>query len=196
MQALCVFADRVPIMLTIRHTLLLTLLPMQYTSSPAEILRTARKRAKMSQQEVADALGWGRRTYIRYENGQRDLTPQKASHVGGVLGIDPQLLLPDPSPKLESDYLTAKRFVGQMRWYGQVLAGKNTLLPKDRDLQRAFQSFLRKAEERKDSALTIRIAEQQRTKIHVTAEALGLSVQDTVLLALEVFYETTWMGKK
>lgn len=175
---------------------MLTILPMQYKTRPDKVLREARKRANLSQLEVAESLGWGRRTYIRYENGQRNLTPQKATALGGLLGIDPKLLLPDLSEELDSDPIKARRFVGQMRWYSSVLSDEKTTLLRDKELRQAFKSFLQKADIKKDVALTIRIAEQQRNKIHVTAQALGLSVQDTILLALEVFYETTWMGEK
>ncbi|HHY67003.1 MAG TPA: helix-turn-helix transcriptional regulator [Alicyclobacillus sp.] len=57
------------------------------------ILRYARKRKKLTQQQVADALRMSLRSYQHYEYGERVPPPEKIMQLSELLDIDPIELL-------------------------------------------------------------------------------------------------------
>lgn len=58
-----------------------------------ERLRQARKAAKMTQNQVAKAIGVTESTYCGYETGKRQPDPMKISAIASVLGVSGDYLL-------------------------------------------------------------------------------------------------------
>lgn len=58
-----------------------------------EKLREARKNAKMTQRQVAEAIGVTESTYCGYETGKRQPDPMKISAIASVLGVSGDFLL-------------------------------------------------------------------------------------------------------
>lgn len=48
----------------------------------------ARKRANLTQEELAERIGISRTAYVRYESGDRNPTPTTASKLENILGVD------------------------------------------------------------------------------------------------------------
>ncbi len=59
----------------------------------AELLREARKKSDLTQQEVADRLGKPQSFVAKYENGERRLDVVEFVDIAKVLAIDPGALI-------------------------------------------------------------------------------------------------------
>ena len=61
--------------------------------SPATLLRGARNRESLTQQQLADLCGIARHHISEMENGKRTIGKQNARKLGEALGVDPRLFL-------------------------------------------------------------------------------------------------------
>lgn len=61
--------------------------------SPATLLRGARNRKDLTQQQLADLCGIARHHISEMENGKRTIGKQNARKLGEVLGVDPRVFL-------------------------------------------------------------------------------------------------------
>ncbi len=59
----------------------------------AELLREARKKSGLTQQEVADSLGKPQSFVAKYENGERRLDVVEFIDITDVLSLDPSSLI-------------------------------------------------------------------------------------------------------
>lgn len=66
-----------------------------------QCLKDARSRSKMTQQEVAAALGCGQSYISKYEQGQKRLDIIEIRNICGCLGISLQELIVDFEERLE-----------------------------------------------------------------------------------------------
>ena len=79
-------------------------------------LKELRKEKKLTQQEVADAMGVSRRGFQKWENGDSQLKPDKIQQLADYFGVSVGYLLgynedPKPADKSESKLPIYKQYI-------------------------------------------------------------------------------------
>lgn len=65
-------------------------------------LKEMRERARLSQEDLADALGSGRSTITKYEGGERKIPDARKARIAEILGCEPwELMAAEISPSEE-----------------------------------------------------------------------------------------------
>lgn len=102
-----------------------------------EKLREARKNAKLTQLQVAEAIGVTESTYCGYETGKRQPDPIKISAIASVLGVSGDYLLDINLPENEKKPASEE--------YGlddELLRNLMSLTPEEVEKVAAFVQFL------------------------------------------------------
>ncbi len=164
-------------------------------------MRVARKKAGLSQREVADKLRWSLRTYSRYENNHFRLPLNRIPIVADALGTDEDWLrwgVGNQEVEVDSELVSIMNGVHAVRaalndeWsMGEWKADMDSALHRSGLINRMTESEkeLSPAESSPTVFLNVRIDAMKRDELHETAALLGVTIQEAVALSIATLTE-------
>ena len=87
----------------------------------------ARRKAGLTQAQLAERLGWSRDTLINYENGRRTLAVERLIAIAEAFDLPPATLLIEDA----SQALLVRRLLAEPELHGQVMFFLSTLDDED-----------------------------------------------------------------
>lgn len=89
-----------------------------------ENLREARKKKRMTQKQVAEAIGVARSTYALYETGEREPTVEGVKKIAKALDVSGDFLIGITEPtqaQVEFELMCAKYGVDRLAYYLSII---------------------------------------------------------------------------
>lgn len=86
--------------------------------------RSARRKAGLTQQEVADRIGLSRTSVTNIERGNQQILLHMLYRLAAALGTDPLALLPDPDQRAQADMPTEVALLPQeaQEWIRRIVS--------------------------------------------------------------------------
>lgn len=152
------------------------------------MMKKARKALGYNQQMAADMLGWSRFTYSRYENDHWRLSYSKAQDVMAILGITDIDSFFDPLYGLPLSEAQSDR-LAKLWWYRTMLLSEDRVASSwPFDPSAAIDEWKRHIQMDPTEVISGRIPADDRVELEGAARLLDLSLEQTLLLAIRVFF--------
>jgi transcriptional regulator with XRE-family HTH domain len=154
------------------------------------VIREARINTGLTQQEAAQELGWSPQTQNRYETGARGPSLAHLYRIADLFDLHPGSLKKGnvvTNAEIRAAWEAKGVDIGDFhRQFRFLLQGRTTTGPRTVDLQNAIDHWAEMSKHEQDSVLKFRLSKRDHVELLSAAELLGLSLSDTIRLAIVV----------